>query len=257
LICPLKYLPAKSVHPILRLILFVFIFLEYDDGSEVNVTDKIEKAVGHNIIYLPIYGKDAVHLDQSCVKFIIRGLADTGGSTLKAPIFGVKVVDFGTIKINTELPARVHHRFTLDGTLHIDDDDWCCDDDCDYKIHFEKILTNDGSDTLHAYDDTTYAKNGILCDVSGEDHWTVRKFPIVAEEINTSIEIQFLKNQSIQVSNKPIAAHLRESEVTRKAKQSSLTMQFLRNWRIRCAPMPASLGTYPQMSLSLVSREIK
>jgi len=21
------------------------------------------------------------------------------------------------------------------------------------------------------------AKNGILCDVSGEDHWTVRKFP--------------------------------------------------------------------------------
>ncbi len=45
------------------------------------------------------------------------------------------------------------------------------------------------------------AKNGILCNVSGEDHWTVRKFPITEEEKNSTIEIQFLKNQSLQVKN--------------------------------------------------------
>jgi len=45
------------------------------------------------------------------------------------------------------------------------------------------------------------AKNGILCDVSGDDNWVVRKFPIVAEEKNSTVEIQFIKNQTIQVKN--------------------------------------------------------
>jgi hypothetical protein len=45
------------------------------------------------------------------------------------------------------------------------------------------------------------AKNGILCDVSGDDNWIVRKFPIVAEEKNSTVEIQFIKNQTIQVKN--------------------------------------------------------
>ena len=45
------------------------------------------------------------------------------------------------------------------------------------------------------------AKNGILCDVSGEDNWIVKKFPIVEEEKNSTVEIQFLKNQYLQVRN--------------------------------------------------------
>ena len=45
------------------------------------------------------------------------------------------------------------------------------------------------------------AKNGILCDVSGEDNWIVREFPIVAEEKNSTLEIQFIKNKSIQAKN--------------------------------------------------------
>ena len=45
------------------------------------------------------------------------------------------------------------------------------------------------------------AKNGILSDVSGEDNWVIRKFPIVDEEKNSSIEIQFIKNQSVEVKN--------------------------------------------------------
>jgi hypothetical protein len=53
------------------------------------------------------------------------------------------------------------------------------------------------------------AKNGILCDVSGENNWIIRKFPIVDEEKNSSIEIQFRKNQSLQVRNNNVVIAVR------------------------------------------------
>ena len=53
------------------------------------------------------------------------------------------------------------------------------------------------------------AKNGILCDVSGEDNWVVNKFPIVAEEKNSTIEIQFIKNQNQQVRNNNVVIAVR------------------------------------------------
>jgi hypothetical protein len=53
------------------------------------------------------------------------------------------------------------------------------------------------------------AKNGILCDVSGETNWVIREFPIVAEEKNSTIEIQFIKNQSVQVRNNNVVVIVR------------------------------------------------
>jgi hypothetical protein len=53
------------------------------------------------------------------------------------------------------------------------------------------------------------AKNGISCDVSGEDNWIIREFPIVAEEKNSTIEIQFIKNQTIQVRNNNVVIAVR------------------------------------------------
>lgn len=53
------------------------------------------------------------------------------------------------------------------------------------------------------------AKNGILCDASGENNWTIRKFQIVDEEKNSSIEIQFRKNQSLQVRNNNVVIAVR------------------------------------------------
>jgi hypothetical protein len=53
------------------------------------------------------------------------------------------------------------------------------------------------------------AKNGILCDVSGEDNWVIRKFPIVAEEKNSTFEIQFIKNQVVQVRNNNVVIAVR------------------------------------------------
>jgi len=45
------------------------------------------------------------------------------------------------------------------------------------------------------------AKNGLLCDVSGDNNWITREFPIVAEEKNTTLEIQFIKNKTVQIKN--------------------------------------------------------
>ena len=45
------------------------------------------------------------------------------------------------------------------------------------------------------------AKNGILCDISGENNWVEREFQIIEEEKNTSIEIQFIKNRTRQIKN--------------------------------------------------------
>lgn len=53
------------------------------------------------------------------------------------------------------------------------------------------------------------AKNGYLCDVSGEDNWVVRKFPIVSEEKNSTIEIQFIKNQFEQIRNNNVVVAVR------------------------------------------------
>jgi hypothetical protein len=49
----------------------------------------------------------------------------------------------------------------------------------------------------------------MLCDVSGDNNWIVRKFPIVAEEKNSTIEIQFLKNQSVQIRNNNVVVIVR------------------------------------------------
>ncbi len=53
------------------------------------------------------------------------------------------------------------------------------------------------------------AKNGVLCDVSGENNWTEREFQIVEEEKNSTLEIQFTKNQSTQVKNNNVVIAVR------------------------------------------------
>jgi hypothetical protein len=45
--------------------------------------------------------------------------------------------------------------------------------------------------------------------VSGEDNWIVRDFPIVAEEKNSTVEIQFTKNQTVQVRNNNVVIIVR------------------------------------------------
>lgn len=53
------------------------------------------------------------------------------------------------------------------------------------------------------------AKNGVLCDVSGEDNWIKREFEINEEERNTTVEIQFIKKQQALVRNNNVAVVVR------------------------------------------------
>ena len=53
------------------------------------------------------------------------------------------------------------------------------------------------------------AKNGILFDVSGDNNWVIREFPIVEEEKNSTVEIQFIKNQSVQIRNNNVEVIVR------------------------------------------------
>ncbi|MCX6254698.1 MAG: hypothetical protein NTV31_09520 [Bacteroidia bacterium] len=53
------------------------------------------------------------------------------------------------------------------------------------------------------------AKNGILCDVSGDNNWIVKEFPIIAEEKNSTIEIQFIKNKSLQIKSNNVVVTVR------------------------------------------------
>lgn len=53
------------------------------------------------------------------------------------------------------------------------------------------------------------AKNGISCPVSGENSWRVKKFPIVNDEKNSTIEVQFTKNKTIQVKNNNVVIAIR------------------------------------------------
>jgi hypothetical protein len=53
------------------------------------------------------------------------------------------------------------------------------------------------------------AQNGTLCDVSGENNWVIRKFPIVAEEKNSTLEIQFIKSQTTLVKNNNVVVGVR------------------------------------------------
>ncbi len=45
------------------------------------------------------------------------------------------------------------------------------------------------------------AKRGELCDISSDNDWQTNSFPITKQELNTSMEVQFIKNKSVAIKN--------------------------------------------------------
>ncbi len=70
----------------------------------------------------------------------------------------------------------------------------------DDKVTSVKILNydwdNDGFIRV-----VSVAKRGELCQVSNDSNWEMTELPITEDEHNTSMEIQFIKNRSLQVKN--------------------------------------------------------
>lgn len=83
------------------------------------------------------------------------------------------------------------------------------------------------------------AKNGVLCDVSGEDNWIRNKFPILEEEKNTTIEVQFIKNQTMKVLNNNVVVVVRN--------QYGLTLPFF----------VIPIGGVPVYKPKIIMKEIK
>ncbi len=52
-------------------------------------------------------------------------------------------------------------------------------------------------------------KNGVICEVSDDNNWIIRKFPIFEEEKNSTLEIQFLKNQKDQIRSNNVVIAIR------------------------------------------------
>ncbi len=150
----------------------------------------------------PFEGEYVEKLGGRVFKIIAQGISGDDGNIYKyflstSPVENVAVEggNFFTYKYHFRLSDDQKHicqiyPFVDDKTISIEISNFDWDDDGIIRIF-------------------SVAKNGVLCDVSGEDNWIVRKFPIVTEEKNSTIEIQFRKNQSLLVKNNNVVIAVR------------------------------------------------
>lgn len=142
----------------------------------------------------PLEGEYVERLGGRVFKIIAQGISGDDGNIYRyflstSPV-GNTAVEGGNL-----FTYKYHFRFS-------DDQKQVCQiypyvDDRTISIQISNFdWDNDGVIRIFSV-----AKNGILSDVSGEDNWVIRKFPIVDEEKNSTIEIQFIKNQSVEVKN--------------------------------------------------------
>jgi hypothetical protein len=167
-------------------------------GNDANY-DKKWYALGP---FNPAEGEYAEKLGGRVLKIIAQGKSGDDGNIYKyflstSPVDNIAVEggNFFTYKYHFRLSDDQKHvcqiyPYVDDKTISIE------------ILNFD--WDNDGVIRIYSV-----AKDGILCDVSGEDNWIVRTFPIVKEEKNSTIEIQFIKNQSTQVRNNNVVIAIR------------------------------------------------
>ena len=150
----------------------------------------------------PSEGKYVEKLGGRVLKIIAQGISGDDGNIYKyflstSPVENVAVEggNFFTYKYHFRLSDDQKHvcqiyPFVDDKTISIQVSDFDWDDDGTIKIF-------------------SVDKNGILCDVSSENNWVIRDFPIVEEEKNSTLEIQFVKNQTVLVRNNNVVIIVR------------------------------------------------
>jgi len=150
----------------------------------------------------PSEGKYVEKLGGRVFKVIAQGISGDDGNIYKY-FLSTSPVENVAVEGGNWFTYKYHFRFS-------DDQKHVCQiypfaDDKTISIQVTNFdWDNDG--TIRIF---SVAKNGIFCDVSGENNWIVREFPIVAEEKNSTIEIQFTKNQTVQVRNNNVVIIVR------------------------------------------------
>ena len=150
----------------------------------------------------PSEGKNVEKLGGHVFKIIAQGISGDDGNIYKY-FLSSSAVENVPVEGGNLFTYKYHFRFS-------DDQKHVCQiypfvDDRTISIQISNFDWDDDG-TIRIF---SVAKNGILCPVSGEDNWIVRQFPIVAEEKNSSIEIQFIKNQTVQVRNNNVVVTVR------------------------------------------------
>ena len=150
----------------------------------------------------PSEGKYVEKLGGRVFKVIAQGMSGDDGNIYKY-FLSTSPIDNIPVEGGNFFTYKYHFRFS-------DDQKHVCQiypfvDDKTISIQISNFdWDNDG--TIRIF---SVAKNGVFCDVSGEDNWIVREFPIVAEEKNSTIEIQFTKNQAVQIRNNNVVIIVR------------------------------------------------
>ena len=150
----------------------------------------------------PSEGKYVEKLGGRVIKIIAQGISGDDGNIYK---YFLSTSPFKNVAVEGGNWFTYKYHFRLS-----DDQKQVCQiypfvDDKTISIQVSNFdWDNDG--TIRIF---SVAKNGIFCDVSGDDNWVNQVFPIVDEEKNSTIEIQFIKNQNIEVRNNNVAVIVR------------------------------------------------
>jgi hypothetical protein len=150
----------------------------------------------------PSEGKYVEKLGGRVLKIIALGISGDDGNIYKY-FLSTSPVDNVPVEGGNFFTYKYHFRFS-DDQKHVSQI-YPFVDDKTVSIQVSNFDWDDDG-TIRIF---SVAKNGIFCDVSGEDNWIVRQFPIVAEEKNSTIEIQFTKNQTVQVRNNNVVIIVR------------------------------------------------
>ena len=150
----------------------------------------------------PSEGESAKTLGGSVFKIIAKGVSGDDGNLYKF---------FLSTSPSENIPVEGGNLFTYKYHFRLWDDQkhisqiYPFVDDKTISVQVSNFdWDNDG--TIRIF---SVAKSGILCDVSGDDDWVRNVFPIVEEEKNSTIEIQFIKNQSVQVKSNNVVVTVR------------------------------------------------
>jgi hypothetical protein len=150
----------------------------------------------------PSEGKYVEKLGGRVIKIIAQGISGDDGNIYK---YFLSTSPFKNVAVEGGNWFTYKYHFRLS-----DDQKQVCQiypfvDDRTISIQISNFdWDNDG--TIRIF---SVSKNGIFCDVSGDDNWVIQVFPIVDEEKNSTIEIQFIKNQNIEVRNNNVAVIVR------------------------------------------------
>jgi hypothetical protein len=150
----------------------------------------------------PFEGKNVEKLGGRIFKIIAQGISGDDGNIYKY-FLSTSAVENVPVEGGNLFTYKYHFRLS-------DDQKRVCQiypfvDERTISIQISNFDWDDDG-TIRIF---SVAKNGILCPVSGEDNWIIREFPIVDEEKNSTIEIQFIKNQTIQVKNNNVVVTIR------------------------------------------------